>query len=289
MMAAVTNTTADKGLSVRFWGVRGSHPVCGPRFAYFGGNTPCVEVCVDGQRFIVDAGAGLIELGQALCRDVGCDGSFPADVHLLLSHLHHDHISGLPFFKPALRADSVIHTWCGNLDGASAAAALGEMYRPPLFPITLEQLPATFEHHGFHAGETLRIAGRQIRTCLLNHPSGATGYRFDHNGRAVCYISDIEHDASGPPPELKAFVAGADLVIYDSMFLEEEYCRCIGWGHSTWREGVRLCREGGARAMAMFHLHPDRDDEVHRNIERELALALPGSFVAREGLTLTFD
>lgn len=314
MMSAVTNTLPDqgpladkgpllgerlalgKGLGVRFWGVRGSHPVCGPRFAHFGGNTPCVEVSVGGQRFVLDAGAGLIELGQELCRDVGCPGNssgdfpgnFPGDIHLMLSHLHHDHISGLPFFKPALRPDCRIHTWCGNLGGDSAGPALGVMYQPPLFPVTLDQLPATFEHHGFHAGETLEIAGCQIRTCLLQHPAGATGYRFDHNGHAVCYISDIEHGADGPCPELKKFVAGADLVIYDSMFLEEEYCRCIGWGHSTWREGVRLCREGGAKAMAMFHLHPDRDDDAHRLIEAELARELPGSFVAREGLTLNF-
>lgn len=283
MMASVTKSATDAGIDVRFLGVRGSHAVPGREFAYYGGNTPCVEVTLNGDRFILDAGSGIIGLG----RELGCDAT--ADTfHILLSHLHHDHISGLPFFRPALRPGCVVHTWCGNLDGESAAAGLTRMYEPPLFPVTLEQLPGSFVHHGFRAGETLSINGCQIRTCLLNHPDGSTGYRFDCNGHAVCYISDVEHEAAGPPPELKAFVAGADLVIYDSMFLEEEYCRCIGWGHSTWREGVRLCQEGGAKAMAMFHLHPEHDDARLRDIERELAEALPGSFIARDGLSVSF-
>lgn len=282
-MAAVKNPSPDLGLSVRFWGVRGSHAVCGARFASFGGNTPCVEINLADKRFIVDAGTGIIALGQ----EEGCQQT--GDVHILLSHLHHDHISGLPFFRRALCPESTVHTWCGNLDGASAAAALSDMYQPPLFPVTLCQFPASFAHHGFHAGETITVDGIEIRTCLLNHPAGSTAYRFDCNGRAVCYLSDIEHDPDGPPDELKRFVAGADLVIYDSMFLEEEYCRCIGWGHSTWREGVRLCREGGAKAMAMFHLHPDRDDDSLRAIELELKAELPGSFIARDGLAVSFD
>lgn len=284
MMAEADVSPAGTGLTLRFWGVRGSHPVCGPDFARFGGNTPCVEITACGQRFVIDAGTGLINLGHTFC----CD-TVPAQVHLLLSHLHHDHISGLPFFRPALSPNCVIHTWCGNLDGASAAAALGEMYQPPLFPVSLDVLPARFEHHGFRAGETIEVQGLAIRTCLLNHPSGSTAYRFDCDGRAVCYISDIEHEASGPAEELKAFVKGADLVIYDSMFLEEEYCRCIGWGHSTWREGLRLCREGGAKAMAMFHLHPDRNDASYDAIEAELKAACPGSFIARDSLTVHFS
>ncbi|KAK6020233.1 hypothetical protein OSTOST_14118 [Ostertagia ostertagi] len=149
-------------------------------------------------------------------------------------------------------------------------------------------LPARFVHHGFQAGETIEVQGLQVRTCLLNHPTGSTAYRFDCDGRAVCYISDIEHAADGPPEELRQFVAGADLVIYDSMFLEEEYGRCIGWGHSTWREGVRLCREGGAAAMAMFHLHPDRDDAQLDAIAAELGAEAPSSFIARDGLTLRY-
>lgn len=280
----VLSDTAEGALEVRFWGVRGSHPVSGVAFEEFGGQTPCVEVRLGERRFIVDAGSGLAELGLSLLADP------PDKVDLLLSHLHHDHISALPFFKPALKASCEVHTYCGNLEGGTAKAPLDRMFSPPLFPVTLDQLPGRFHHHGFRAGETLRFDdGILVRTCPLKHPSGATGYRFDWGGRAVCYVSDIEHETPWPPAELCRFVAGADLVIYDAMFSEDEYCNCVGWGHSTWQAGVHLCRIAGAKAMAMFHLHPMRTDAELRVVEANLAAALPGSFVARQGLALRYE
>jgi phosphoribosyl 1,2-cyclic phosphodiesterase len=216
----------------------------------------------------------------------------PKQIDLLFSHLHLDHIVGLPFFKPVMYGrDVTVRTWCGNLDGESAQASLDRVFAPPLFPLKLDQFPGYFEHHGFRAGETLRFEdGLSVRTCPLNHPSGATGYRFDHAGRAICYVSDIEHDDSDwPPRNLLDFVAGADLVIYDGMFAENEYDRCRGWGHSTWEKGVELCNAGGAKAMALFHLHPLHDDARLRQTETELKAVLPGSFVARQGQNVRFE
>jgi phosphoribosyl 1,2-cyclic phosphodiesterase len=271
-------------LSIRFWGVRGSHPVSGPAFAAFGGHTPCVEVRCGDRLFVVDAGSGLAPLGLELLRDP------PASVDILLSHLHLDHIGGLPFFKPALRQGTVLRIHCGNLDGETAEEALLRVYSPPLFPVTLSQLPATFEHIGFRAGDTLRFAdGSRVETCPLKHPSGSTGYRFEHAGRVVCYISDIEHEVPWPPERLRRFVEGADLVIYDAMFSEAEYGRCRGWGHSTWQAGVSLCRAAGAKAVAIFHLHPLHDDAMLLASEKELQQALPGSFIAREGQAVQFE
>ena len=135
----------------------------------------------------------------------------------------------------------------------------------------LDQLPSRFEHVGFKAGETLRFGdGHRVDTLPLKHPDGATGYRFAHGGRIVCYISDIEHGEPWPPEDLVRFVAGADLVIYDGMFSEEEYPRCRGWGHSTWEKGVALCRAADAKALAIFHLHPAHDDAFLRAAEAEM-------------------
>lgn len=275
--------SASESLQVRFWGVRGSHPASGPSTQRFGGHTACVEIRCGGRLFVIDAGTGITALGSALGE------SAPAEIDILLSHLHLDHVTGLPFFKPALLRDRTIRLYCGNLDGQSAEAALDRLFSPPLFPVTLAQLPARFEHVGFHAGETLHFAdGMEVMTCPLKHPSGATAYRFTHAGRTVCYVSDVEHDEAVAPPEsLLAFVAGADLVIYDAMFTEDEFCRCRGWGHSTWPAGVALCRSAGAKALAAFHLHP-RDDDAHLEaVDEALQRALPGSFVAREGQTVT--
>lgn len=274
---------ADQGLTVRFWGVRGSVSVSGRRFMEFGGHTPCVEVRCGSRLFIVDAGTGLAALGEALGE------AAPAEADLLLSHLHLDHIGGLPFFKPLHRRGHTLRIHCGNLGGASAEAALDRVFSPPTFPIRLGELPGQVEHVGFRAGETLAFPdGTVVETLLMPHPGGSTGYRFSHRGRSVCYISDIEHTDPWPGDEIVAFVRGADLAIYDGMFTEAEYPACRGWGHSTWEKGVALARAAGLGALAVFHLHPAHDDAALARIEADLRAAMPEAFLAREGASLAF-
>jgi len=250
----------------------------GPDFVEFGGHTPCVEVRCGARLFIVDAGSGLSALGQSL------GASAPAEVDVLLSHLHLDHVMGLPFFKPAvLRDGRVIRTYCGHLGGASAQEAFDDLFAPPLFPIGLEGLPARFEHHGFRAGETLAFPdGARVQTHPLNHPGGATGYRFDHGGNSACYLSDLEHTDPWPDPDLTAFVRGAGLVIYDGMFAESEYTFCKGWGHSTLKKGVELCRAADVEALAVVHHCPGHTDADLRDMEAQLRALMPTAFIARE-------
>jgi phosphoribosyl 1,2-cyclic phosphodiesterase len=272
-------------LKVRFWGTRGSTCASGPQFVEFGGHTPCVEIRCGERLFVVDAGTGIAALGQNI------SGSAPAEVDILLSHLHLDHVGGMPFFKPAvLWSDRVIRTHCGNLGGASAKAALERLFAPPIFPITLDHLPARFEHRGFQAGETLTFSdGATVDTHPLNHPGGATGFRFRHRGRAVCYISDIEHSEPWPDPALAEFVRGADLMIYDGMFSETEYPSCQGWGHSTWQKGVDLCRAAEVEALAIFHLYPGHDDTYLKAAEAEMQAVMPSAFIARERQAVSFE
>ena len=278
------DTGSGQGLYVKFWGVRGSVSVSGARFEEFGGNTPCVEIRCGGRLFVVDCGTGLASLGVEIAQ------SAPPQIDILLSHLHLDHVGGLPFFKPALMSDRLLRIHCGNLRGESAETALDRLFSPPLFPITLSQLPGQVEHVGFKSGDALSFPdGLTVRTCPLNHPGGATGYRFDHGGRAVCYISDIEHAEPWPPPDLSEFVEGADLVIYDGMFSETEYLRCRGWGHSTWQKGVDLCRSAGVEGLAIFHLHPQHDDAHLLRMEADIRREFSGAFLAREGRSLSFE
>lgn len=268
----------DDGLSLRFWGVRGSTPVSGPDYAEFGGSTPCLEVRCGQRLFLVDAGSGLYNCGQHHRMDL------PNEIDLLFSHLHLDHTGGLPFFKPVVfDADRVINTWCGNLGGKSAEDALGRLYAPPLFPVTLDILPCTLRHHGFRAGETLTFAdGARVDTILLNHPQGSVGYRFEHAGRRLCIISDVEHTDPWPDPALVRFVAGADLMVYDGMFTDGEYPTCRGWGHSTWQKGVELAQAAGVAALAIIHLHPAHSDTVLRAVEADMRATMPTAFIARE-------
>lgn len=283
MMVATRPDPVD-ALRVTFWGVRGSTSCCGPDYLEFGGHTPCVEIRLGDRLFVVDAGSGLAAFGVAL------GAQAPERIDILLSHLHLDHVGGLPFFKPALLPDRQVRIHCGNLGGGDARESLDRLFSPPLFPVKLDQLPAQVEHVGFEAGATLSFEdGAQVRTCPLKHPSGATGYRFSHRGRSVCYVSDVEHEDPWPPPHLRDFVAGADLVIYDAMFSENEYGNCRGWGHSTWQAGVALCRAAGAKAMAVFHLHPLHADAHMRAVEEEVRREMPSAFVARQGLTLSYE
>lgn len=271
-------------LQVKFWGVRGSYPVPGETTRIFGGNTPCVEVRLGSRLFIIDAGTGIVPLGRALLAEK------PLCIDLLLSHLHHDHISALPFFAPAFFANTTINTYCGNLDGDSASEALKCMYSPPLFPVTLDELPATFRHVGFRAGETLTFDdGSAVTTLPMRHPSGATAFRFDHRGRALAYVSDIEHELPWPPKELISFVHGVDLMIFDTMFTECEYQGCKGWGHSTLESAIQLADKAEVKSFAAFHHNPKHDDVILAAREADLQKQRPGSFFAREGMHLAFQ
>ncbi len=282
-MTAERRDHEDGDLSIRFWGARGTLPMPGPNTVVYGGNTCCVEILMGHRLFVIDAGSGFEALGRELAGTASKDGR----TDLLLSHLHHDHISGLPFFAPILTGHGTLRIFCGNQGGESAKSALDTMFAPPLFPVTLDVLPGHVEHVGFEAGDTLSFEdGVDIATCPLRHPGGATGYRFDYGGRRICYVSDMEHVDSGPDAAVVDFCRGADLVVYDAMFTEAELPRCRGWGHSTWNAGVALCRAAGAKSLAAYHHHQSHDDRFLAEVESELAKALPGSFLAREGQTV---
>ena len=272
-------------LRIKFWGTRGSYPVPGTNTSLYGGNTACVEIRLGARLIVIDAGSGLASFGKHVlaAQDSGQD-HYPKVYDIFLSHLHHDHIMGLPFFVPAYQRQTRLNIYCGNLQGQSAKQALDAMFVPPLFPLRLEDLPATLNFIGFVAGQTLRLDdGACVATDLLDHPSGATAYRFDYEGHSVCYLSDTRHGETGPEPHLVAFCQGADLVIYDTMFTLHEFEQCRNWGHSTFEAGVALCKAAGAKALAAFHHHPDHDDATILSLETALEHALPGSFYAREG------
>lgn len=274
---------AGTGLSVRFWGVRGSVPCPGPTTLRYGGNTACVEVCCAGERLIFDAGTGLRALGRALGDEPG------TRAHLFLTHTHVDHILGLPFFRPAYVAANAFEFWAGHLAGQDRQLqdVLATLMLQPFFPVPLDIMHACIAFHDFTQGDVLEpVPGLRLRTAALNHPGGATGYRLECGGRAVCYVTDTEHRDGERDPAVVRLIAGADVVIYDAHYTDEEFPERRGWGHSTWQEGVRLCEAADAGRLVLFHHDPDRDDDALDRIADELARRRPGSLVAREGLIL---
>lgn len=267
--------------SVRFWGVRGSIACAGPATARYGGNTSSVEMRCGERMLLFDAGTGIRYLGKEL------EGR-TLDTDLFFTHTHFDHVCGLPFFRPLFEPRNRFRLWAGHLgEGMTLRRVLSEFMMSPLFPVPPEVFRAQIEYRDFDAGETIRpTSGIEVKSGRLNHPDGSTGYRVEFAGRSVCYITDTEHVPGKRDRNVVELMAGADLVIYDCMYTDAEYPRFAGWGHSTWQEGVRLCREAGAKRLAVFHHDPDHDDAILDGIAREVAQALPGSVVAREGLLL---
>lgn len=267
---------------VRFWGVRGSIPCPDASHSLYGGNTACVEVRCGSTVIVLDAGTGLRPLGRQLSREG------VKTIHLLLSHLHLDHIIGLPFFEPAYDPGTRLVLRAGNLLPARHLRdTLDRLMTAPFFPISPDVFRADLDYVDFRAGESFSLPdGITVTTAPLNHPDGSTGYRITRGGRSVCYITDTEHPAAGFDAHVLALIQGADLVIYDSTYCAGTYPPHAGWGHSTWEAGVALAHAAGGRQFALFHHDPDRDDQALARIEEQARVAFPGAFAAREGQTV---
>ncbi len=267
--------------SVRFWGVRGSIACSGPRTARYGGNTSSLEVRCGERILLFDAGTGIRYLGKSL------EGR-AIDADIFLTHTHFDHVCGLPFFRPFFEPKNKFRLWAGHLGGGmTLRRVLDEFMVAPLFPVPPQVFRAGMEYRDFTAGDTLDAGPEvRVRTIGLNHPDGSVGYRVEFAGRSFCYLTDTEHVPGAPDRKLLAFMKDADVVVYDSMYTDEEYPRYAGWGHSTWEEGLRLSKAAGVKRLAIFHHDPEHDDDLLDGIGRKLDKELPGSVVAKEGLVL---
>lgn len=267
---------------VRFWGVRGSIACPGESHARYGGNTACVEMRCGDRLLIFDAGTGIRPLGGAL------EAAGLLEVDLFFSHTHFDHIIGLPFFCPVYQPDNRFDVWAGHLGpDLTVERVLRLAMQSPLFPVPLDVFKAEMRFHDFAAGDTLEPRpGIRIRTAPLNHPDGATGYRIEYGGKAVCYVTDTEHVMGAPDQNILALIKDADLVIYDSTYTDAEFGNYLNWGHSTWQEGTRLCQAAGARTLVIFHHDPSHDDDTMDRIAEAAGQMFPGTTVAREGMVL---
>ena len=262
--------------------MRGSIATPGAETTRYGGNTSCLEVRCGRDLLIFDAGTGLRALGQKLA------GSGPIDADLFFSHTHLDHVGGLPFFSAAFDPANTFRLWAGHLEaGMTLRDVLDHMMTAPLFPVPLEIFKANIVFHDFRAGEELRPRPEiRLKTQPLNHPNGATGYRIEYGGKSICYVTDTEHTGQDLDRNILALIQGADIVIYDSTYTDEEYPHFKTWGHSTWQEGVRLCEAAGAKRLVIFHHDPSHDDAFMDRIAELASKRRPGTLVAREGMTL---
>jgi phosphoribosyl 1,2-cyclic phosphodiesterase len=277
-------------VTLRFWGTRGSIPSPGPLTARYGGNTTCFEVRVGERRVIFDAGSGIRQLGLDL---LSGGGTYQ---HIFLTHFHWDHIQGFPFFPPLYRPDihlMIVGPKQNNIDVRSLfAGQMGPIY----FPVPFSAVAAKMSFDHLNEG-TWDLDGIHLRTLRVRHPSWVIGYRIEVAGRVVCFIPDDEVEGTGYDvapgwrERLLDFIRGADLLIHDSMYTDEEYPSRLGWGHSTFNQSVRLAEEGEVKRLLFFHHDPERTDvelEGIVNRVRDEAMAR-GSTVSLDAAAEGFD
>ena len=283
-------------MNVRFWGTRGSIPTPGPSTAKYGGNTSCVEIRTDdGTLIVLDCGTGARALGLQLQQSA----RQPLRLHLFIGHTHWDHIQGFPFFTPAFLPEAELNVYAPVGFKRGVEEALAGQMQYSYFPVTLRDLRSRIHFTALEEG-FFRLGDVLVETQYLNHTAPTVAYRVSSHGTTVAYVTDHEpfwtpsSATFHHPGDLHhiAFMKGADLVIHDAQYSEEEYRKKVGWGHSTVEYATDVALAAGAKRLALFHHDPEHDDAAvaqleatarNRVVERRASLEV---FAAAEGLEL---
>jgi phosphoribosyl 1,2-cyclic phosphodiesterase len=275
-------------MKVTFHGVRGSTPCHGEEIARYGGNTSCVSLDIpDHDPILFDLGTGLRYFGQTLPADEPFRGT------CLLSHLHWDHIQGLPFFKPFLRPGANVTIYAPTQPGdITVGDVFADTIKPPLFPIHFSMFPGMVDLHEI-ADDEFAVGEAKVMTRLVPHVGHTVGYRVEWEGRSVVYMSDHQMPADGSHsawPGVLQLCHNADLLIHDAQYTPEEFETKRDWGHCTPDYAVWLAATSGVKRLALFHHDPAHDDD---ELDEILGAAIASAdrsgveaFAARERMTV---
>jgi phosphoribosyl 1,2-cyclic phosphodiesterase len=248
-------------MKARIWGCRGSLATPGRETLRYGGNTSCVEVRLDdGALLVLDAGTGIRELGLEL------EHEGIRRIDLLLTHLHLDHIEGLGFFAPVWNPETELHVWGPPSSVRSLDARIGRYFSAPLFPVELSEIPARLVFHDAPS-EPWVLGGARLYAEPISHPGPTLGYRIEENGQVLAYIPDHEPALGIALDSLSAdwlsgnaIAAGADVLLHDGQYFDEEYLDHMGWGHSSVSDAVTFGRMAEVGSLVLFHHDPLHTD-----------------------------
>lgn len=248
-----------RGVKIKFWGVRGSTPAPFLNTIRYGGNTPCVEILSGNNRIVCDAGTGIQSLGIRLARErAGVKAS------ILLSHVHWDHIAGLPFFEPFFQKKNAFEIIGPNARGNDIKESLSKAIAPPYFPVSLSDFAASIEYRTT-TDKPFSLGKIQVTPRHLAHPGGALGWRFHFSGgKSLVYVSDNE--PSGGRSGLIKWIKGADILIHDAQYTPSEYRNKKGWGHSPYTYPVEIALAAGVKRLILSHFNPPYTDKKLKNM-----------------------
>jgi phosphoribosyl 1,2-cyclic phosphodiesterase len=280
-------------MQLKIWGCRGSVPSPGPTTVVCGGNTSCVELSLDdGTVLVLDAGTGIRDLGDDLVeRGV-------RRIHLLLTHLHLDHVEGLRFFAPLFDPKVTLDVWGPASTVGSLEDSIARTFSPPLFPIDLGVVPAQVAFHDAPR-QPWNLESALVTAALVVHPGPTLGYRIEADGSSIAYLPDHEPALTGIEERPSDWISGAaiaegvDVLLHDAQYFEDEYEQRIGWGHSSVSDTIAYAQALGVGRLVLFHHEPHHSDEVLSGLEeraQDLIRQDGGrSTLAREGMVVEFS
>lgn len=267
-------------MRLTFLGVRGSTPAPGADFVRYGGHTSCVTVATDADsepHLVLDAGTGIRVL-SGLLEPHAFTGS------ILISHLHWDHVQGIPFFAAGDRPDARADVYVPGESGISGRDLIAKFMSPPSFPITPEGLKGEWTFTGLEP-RALTVEGFEVMPFTVSHKGGRTfGYRVSLDGVSIAYVPD-HAPAAGVDGAAREAMRGVDALIHDAQFLEHERPRAVDYGHATIDEAIALAERVEARSLVLFHHSPHRTDVALDQIEKEFCRD-GFTLTAREGMTI---
>jgi len=275
---------------IKFWGTRGSIPSPGPDTVKYGGNTSCVEVRCGDELIIIDAGTGIRNLGMELLKETQVKAS------ILFSHVHWDHIQGIPFFRPAYVPGNEFKLYGNKNWDTRLEYALECQMQSPNFPVTFDELNkvgAHMEYIDIDAGAVFQVGDRSsvtIRSIELRHPDRVFGFRIDYDGKSLVYATDTEN-LPEPDERLVELASGADVLIHDAQYTSEEYYGSNGnskesWGHSTSEAAAAVALAANVRKLILFHHDPYHNDAQVDQMLQAAASIFPDTIAAWEGMII---
>lgn len=265
-------------IKVIFHGTRGSFPTHSPNHVKYGGHTSCISIATPSRWLILDAGTGMIDAGSiSKTHDFQtCD--------ILLSHLHLDHIVGIPSFTPLWDSDFYLNIYSPVHDTQDRIRTL---MSPPYFPVQWDKTPAHKTFSVFNPGESLITKNTfEIDTLPLSHPGGNCGFRIHVDGYRICYITDTDLQQN-MKDNIIQFVHDCDLLIFDSTYCDSEYGPVAHFGHSTWQMACDIAKSAKVKRLALFHHDPSHTDDLIDKIESQTKERFSRCFAARCGQVLT--